>query len=65
MIMSMKTNLSKCFNEIYQPFLSTLSKYGTSIQYDKSVSAKAAHLHLGNSQTILYRAILPDLSFDK
>ncbi|MFN2440266.1 MAG: metallophosphoesterase [Chitinophagaceae bacterium] len=40
-------------------------EYGTSTQYDKSISAKATHLNLGNSQTILYRAMLPDLSFDK
>jgi len=40
-------------------------EYGSSRLYNKSALAKATPLYLGTSQTILYRTILPNLSFDQ
>jgi predicted MPP superfamily phosphohydrolase len=40
-------------------------QYGNSRQYNKSVLIKSTPLNLGTSGTILYRAILPNLNFDK
>lgn len=40
-------------------------QYGSKRQYNKSVLVKSTPLHLVNSNSILYRAILPDLKFDQ
>jgi hypothetical protein len=39
--------------------------YGTKRNFSQSAVVKATPLQLGNSKTILYRAVLPDLLFDK
>ncbi|MFN2456891.1 MAG: metallophosphoesterase [Chitinophagaceae bacterium] len=40
-------------------------EYGSSRRYNKSALVKATMLNFGNSYPLIYRAILPDLSFDE